>query len=145
VQNDDFLSKYPSFSEPPCNDCYDKYLDEKDQLSRSLKNYADYKQTNLVKTNGLFLSELPIEATIASIIEPLSHESRFEMLKALSTGSMTFKELSELTNSKGGHLIYHITKLVDAGLVIKIDAGKRYSITDRGLSMMVFIKQLCSQ
>ena len=80
---------------------------------------------------------------ISSLVDPLSHEIRFAMLKALSAGSMTFKELGELTGSKGGHLLYHINKLLDSGLVIKTDAG-RYSLTDKGMGVMELIKRLYS-
>jgi predicted transcriptional regulator len=81
---------------------------------------------------------------ISNIVNPLTHEIRFAMLKALSTGSMTFKELGTLTDSKGGHLLYHLNKLIDSGLVIKTDAG-RYSLTDKGMGVMELIKKLYSQ
>ncbi|MGB9978749.1 winged helix-turn-helix domain-containing protein [Methanobacterium sp.] len=96
----------------------------------------------LGENDNTFISELPDDLVISSIVEPLSHEIRFSMLKALSTGSMTFKELSQLTNSKGGHLIYHLNKIIDSKLVMKNDASKRYFITDKGMGVMDIIKNL---
>ena len=66
------------------------------------------------------------------------------MLKSLSHGSRTFKELSDLTSTKGGHLVYHITLLLDAGLVIRTDAGKHYAISDRGIALMDLVKKMYS-
>jgi len=37
------------------------------------------------------------------------------MIKTIiKAGSMTFKQLGELTDSKGGHLIYQLNKLIDS-------------------------------
>lgn len=84
------------------------------------------------------------DLVISNLVDPLSHEIRFAMLKALSTGSMTFKELSKLTDSEGGHLLYHLNKLIDSGLVVKTAADKRYSLTDKGMGVMELIKKLYS-
>lgn len=67
------------------------------------------------------------------------------MVQALTTGSMSFKELGSLTGSNGGHLLYHLTKLIEAGFVVKTESGKNYSITDKGLGIMDLVKQLYSQ
>lgn len=139
---EEFVAQHPTVTEFPCKDCYNIYLNQKKQLQKTVTNLADYKKSLLGKNDNTFISELPDDAVISSIVEPLSHENRFAMLKALSTGSMTFKELSQLTNSKGGHLIYHLNKIIDSGLVIKDDASKRYSITDKGMGVMDLIKKL---
>jgi DNA-binding transcriptional ArsR family regulator len=121
------------------------YLREPKQLEASIENLAGYRGGLSKEKNGIYLSGLPDNLVISKIVDPLSHESRFAMLRALSTGSMTFKDLGELTGSKGGHLLYHIGKLVDAGLVVKTDAGKRYSITDRGLGVMDLVRKMYVQ
>ena len=139
--DDELLAKNPIFATPPCKDCFQTFLHEKEMLKRTLDHLADLKQSMARKNGGTFISELPCDAVISNIVDPLSHEIRFAMLKALSTGSMTFKQLGELTDSKGGHLIYHLNKLIDSGLVIKTDAG-RYSLTDKGLGIMELIKKL---
>ena len=139
VSNRDFLAK------PPCSTCFGNYLREKKQLETALSGLSRYREGTAFEKKNRFLSDLPNEEVLTTILEPLTHAKRFAMLKALSTGSMTFKELSELTDTKGGHLIYHVTILLDAGLVIKTDAGKRYSITDRGLYMMDHVKKMYTE
>jgi len=136
------LKKAPFLSNEPCNTCFTAYLHEKEQIIGTIGRFKENRKSLTRTKKNLFLSDLPGDLVISKLIEPLSHEHRFAMLRALSTGSMTFKELGTLTGSKGGHLLYHITKLIDAGLVIKTDAGKRYSITDRGLGVMDLVKQL---
>jgi len=66
----------------------------------------------------------------------LSHKQRFSMLKAISPGSMSSRDLSELTGSKGGHHLCHLNVLTGAGLVPKNDSGKSYCITDQGYGAM---------
>lgn len=140
--DDNLVAKYPYLTKSPCKSCYTTYLNQKKHLQRTITNLTDYKKSLLGENDNTFISELPDDLVISSIVEPLSHEIRFSMLKALSTGSMTFKELSQLTNSKGGHLLYHLNKIIDSGLVIKNDASKRYFITDKGMGVMDIIKNL---
>lgn len=138
-------AQHPVFTNSSCKACYNTYLNQRKQLKKTVNNLADYKKSILGKNNNIFISELPENIVISAIVEPLSHENRFAMLKSLSTGSMTFKELSQLTNSKGGHLLYHLNKLIDSRLVVKDDSSKRYSITDKGIGVMDLIKKLYSQ
>ena len=144
LSDDELVAKYPVLAVSPCNECFQTYLHEKEQLKNTIDRLDDLKQSMARKNGGMFISELPDNAVISNIVDPLSHEIRFAMLKALSTGSMTFKELGNLTDSKGGHLLYHLNKLIDSGLVIKTDAG-RYSLTDKGMGVMELIKKLYSQ
>jgi len=141
LNDDELLAEHPILGTSPCKECFQTYLHEKNQLKNTLDRLADLKQSLSRKNGGVFISELPDSVAISNLVDPLSHENRFAMLKALSTGSMTFKELGELTDSKGGHLIYHLNKLIDSGLVIKTDSG-RYSLTDKGMGVMELIKKL---
>lgn len=138
-------TQYPIFTNPSCKTCYNTYLNQKEQLQKTVDNLAGYKKSLLGKNDSIFISQLPDDIVISSIVDPLSHEMRFAMLKSLSTGSMTFKELSLLTNSKGGHLLYHLNKLIDSRLVFKDNSSKRYSITDKGMGVMDLIKKLYTQ
>lgn len=145
LTDEELVQIVPNLAVPPCSDCFNSYLQEKELLNQAMKSLSLCSDGFIRKTPVMFLSDLPGDVAISSIVEPLCHKSRFAMLKALSTSSMTFTMLGELTGSKGGHLIYHLGKLVEAGLVIKNDEGKRYSITDRGLGVMNLIKQLYTQ
>lgn len=139
------IKKAPFLAEGPCSSCFSLYLEEKEQIRTAVEQFRAGTPGLPGRKRGLFVSELPDDLVISTLVEPLSHEHRFAMLKALSQGSMSFKELGTLTGSKGGHLIYHITKLVEAGLVAKADGGKRYAITERGMGVMDLVKNLYGQ
>jgi len=142
LSDEDLVRQAPFLAKPPCADCLTIYRREKEQLVATLDGLRSMEDRTQEAGAPLFISGLPDTLVVSEIVGPLSHESRFAMLKALSTGSMTFKELGQLTGSKGGHLLYHLGKLMDAGLVIKSDAGKRYAITDRGMGVMELVKRL---
>lgn len=138
VQKREFLTR------APCGTCFKNYQREKHQLESVLGGLARHRIDPEGRPRGVFLADLPNDEVLTTILEPLAHKKRFIMLKSLSHGSRTFKELSDLTSTKGGHLVYHITLLLDAGLIIKTDAGKRYSISDKGITMMDLVKKMYS-
>lgn len=144
-KDDDLLNSRDFLAKPPCSTCFGNYLREKKQLESALSGLSRYRVGMINENKNLFINDLPNEEVLTTVLEPLTHAKRFAMLKSLTTGSMTFKELSGLTDTKGGHLIYHVTILIDAGLVIKTDGGKRYSITDRGIHMMDHVKNMYSE
>jgi hypothetical protein len=142
--DEELVKKRKFLTHAPCSTCFGNYRREKQQLESVLGGLSRYRIDHDGRTKGIFLADLPNDEVLTTILEPLAHEKRFVMLKSLSHGSKTFKELSELTNTKGGHLVYHITLLIEARLIIKTDAGKRYSISDRGLNMMDLVKKMYS-
>jgi predicted transcriptional regulator len=139
------IKQVPFLAGDPCKTCFSAYIHEKDQIKKAVGHLKENRESLATTKKNLFLSDLPGDLVISTLVEPLSHEHRFAMLKALSTGSMTFKELGTLTGSKGGHLLYHINRLIESGLVIKTDGGKFYTITDRGLGVMGLVKDLYAQ
>jgi DNA-binding HxlR family transcriptional regulator len=139
------VQKAPFLVEEPCNTCFSAYLNEKKQITQTLGLIRESRESLIPARVKPFISDLPGDFVISSLVEPLSHKHRFTMLQALSTGSLSFKELGTLIGSKGGHLLYHLTKLLDAGLVMKTDGGKRYTITEKGIGVMDLIRQLYSK
>lgn len=126
----------------PCKHCYDVYLRERENLVAMAEKLARYKESLISRNNNVYISQLPDDVVISSIIDPLSHEARFRMLKSLSSGSMSYKDLTEVTGYEGGHLLYHLNKLITAGLVIKNESSGRYTISGKGMGVMELIKKL---
>ena len=81
---------------------------------------------------------------MSEIVEPLSHKARFAMLKSLTSDGRSYKELGEITGYTGGHLLYHLNKLADAGLVQKDETGL-YRITEKGTGVMEIVKKMYAQ
>ncbi|RXL78454.1 ArsR family transcriptional regulator, partial [Citrobacter sp. AAK_AS5] len=78
------------------------------------------------------VADLPDEEVLSTLIEPLSHPVRFAIMKGLSGGSLSYSELSALTGYKGGHLLFHVTRLVEAGLIAKSETSGLYALTEKG-------------
>ena len=126
----------------PCEKCVSVYEAEKDSISRIAERLRKSRQSARPASAEILISQLPDDIVISSIVEPLSHEARFMMLKSLSVKSMTYSELSGISGLDGGHLLYHLNKLVSSGLVNKADG--MYAISDRGMGIMELIKKLFS-
>ena len=126
----------------PCEKCVNVYEAEKDGISRIAERLRKSRQSARPAAGEILISQLPNDIVVSSIVEPLSHEARFMMLKSLSVKSLTYSELAGLSGLDGGHLLYHLNKLVSAGLVNKADG--MYNISDRGMGIMDLIKKLFS-
>ena len=140
----DLIRKYPELGQEPCLSCFYVYTAERDQLMKAIGELSLARSE--LKRKGLvsLIKDLPDGEVIATIIEPLSHPVRFRMVKALSMGGMSYKELSTLTGYKGGHLLFHVTRLIEAGLVAKDASSGQYLITEKGMGLMDLIRKIYS-
>ena len=69
----------------------------------------------------------------------LASEVRVEMLKQLEAHRMTVTDLSKVMNLAKPTLLEHLDRLVTAGLVTKVDEGRKwiyYELTKRGRSIL---------
>lgn len=110
------------------------------------------KQVTLMKTLGIcqmnpdmaaVVTEIPHEAVVKNLLEPVANVQRFQIVKALATGTRTFSEISQLTGLKGGNLLFHIRKLTDSGMILQRHDRGDYIITDKGYKTMAAIGELC--
>jgi hypothetical protein len=140
--DEELIQKYPELGEEPCLSCLCIYTTERDQLMKAIGELASVHAS--VPRTGDFSSirDLPDNEVIATIIEPLSHPVRFSMVKALSRGNMSYSQLSNLTGYKGGHLLFHITRLIEAGLIIKERSSGQYRITKSGMGCMELVRKI---
>ena len=107
-------------------------------LMRSMKIY----ETNKEKMQGL--SQLPPEIVVDDILEPLCHQKRFDILKAISGETRSFSSLSSLTGLRGGNLLFHLQKLVEKGMIIQRHERGDYMITGKGFKVMVGVSNIYS-
>jgi DNA-binding transcriptional ArsR family regulator len=141
AQQDEQLLGHLQTTEP-CAQCYQKYGVEKETLVKVVQKLSAYRTSIASRAVDDYVRELPDDMVISSIVDPLSHKARFRMMKSLSIGSMSYKELTEATGYDGGHLIYHLNKLIGAGLAAKNETSGRYSITEKGIGVMDLVKAL---
>jgi len=107
-----------------------------------VEKLSSYRKSIAARVVDDYIRELSDDMVIAFIVSPLSHKARFRIMKSLSLGSMSYKDLSEATGYSGGRLIYHLNMLTSAGLVVKNDAASRYSITEKGVGVVDLVKML---
>ncbi|ETA67278.1 winged helix-turn-helix domain-containing protein [Methanolobus sp. WCC1] len=107
-------------------------------LMRSMRIY----ETNKDKREDLSL--MPPEEVVDNILEPLCHQKRFEILKAISAETKSFSALSKLTGLRGGNLLFHLQKLVEKGMIIQRHERGDYMITGKGFKVMEGVSSIYS-
>ncbi len=106
------------------------------------------KQVRLMRSMRIYSTEsdkraeieaIPEKEVVRVFVEPVANQQRLQMLKALSVEPRTFSSLSSLTHLTGGNLLFHIQKLVDAGLVTRRHDRGDYMITEKGMGVLTAI------
>ena len=125
-----------------CAYCAKIYDAERDRLLAMGEKFTRYRQSLKKEKAGFYFKQLPDDLAVSEIVEPLSHKARFAMLKSLTTDGRSYKELGEVTGYNGGHLLYHVNKLVTAGMIAKEEDSGLYRITDKGMGVMEIVKKM---
>ncbi|HJJ96969.1 MAG TPA: winged helix-turn-helix domain-containing protein [Methanocorpusculum sp.] len=100
--------------------------------------------TKLLKSAGVYagdsigeqIQELSDEAVVAWIGEPLANVIRVKILKSLASEPKSFADLGKLTGLRGGNLLFHLEKLLDAGMILQKGERKEYVLTGRGHELL---------
>jgi DNA-binding transcriptional ArsR family regulator len=128
----------------PCETCMRIYDGERDRLLAMGEKFVRYRQSLMQTRDSVYFRQLPDDLAISEIVDPLSHKARFAMLKSLTSDGRSYKELGEITGYTGGHLLYHLNKLADAGLVQKDEQSGQYRITEKGSGVMEIVRKMYS-
>ena len=81
---------------------------------------------------------------MSEILEPVSNNHRLEILRAVAFDMKSFSAFSELTNLRGGNLLFHLQKLLDSGLILQMRERGDYMITDKGLKILQGLQEIYS-
>ena len=100
-------------------------------LIKSIKLYDDQKKEDEKK-----ISDLNEKKLVQSVLSPISHEKRLQILKSLAFEPKSFSSLSSLTNLKGGNLIFHIDKLQKNDLIFQKHDHQEYLLTTKGFKII---------
>jgi DNA-binding HxlR family transcriptional regulator len=90
-------------------------------------------------------SGLDVPFLVDNLLEPLANYSRLTILSSVKAGKRSFSELSKITDTKAGHLAFHLKKLVAAKLVVQEATKGDYVITERGLELIKKLESLQPQ
>jgi predicted transcriptional regulator len=83
-----------------------------------------------------------VAGIVDDFLEPLANTARLRILLSLSEGKKSFSKMAQAMDLKGGHLIFHLKKLLDAQLVAQEDNNGDYLITAKGLDAVKKIVSL---
>jgi predicted transcriptional regulator len=75
------------------------------------------------------------------ILDPVAHRARLQVMLSIFRGENRFADFTAATGLKGGHLLYHINKLLEGGLVQQYES-KDYVLTRKGLKTLVLLAQM---
>ncbi|MCX6648046.1 MAG: hypothetical protein NTV61_01475 [Candidatus Bathyarchaeota archaeon] len=75
------------------------------------------------------------------ILDPVAHRARLQVMLSIFRGENRFADFTAATGLRGGHLLYHINKLMDGGLVQQYES-KDYVLTRKGLKTLVLLAQM---
>jgi DNA-binding transcriptional ArsR family regulator len=122
-----------------CDVCFteaSKLFAKEVNLMQSLQIY----NSNADRRTGVIA--LPEEEFVDRVLDPLSNKARLQILKALYAETKTFSALSGLTGLRGGNLLFHLQKLLDAGMITRKHEGGEYLITEKGFTVMNKINEV---
>lgn len=86
--------------------------------------------------------DLPVEAVVKEILEPLNSRQRLQILKSLASETKSFSSLSELTGLRGGNLLFHLEKLLSSGMILQRHERGDYMITEKGYRALLGIAEI---
>ena len=135
----DFRSKAPY---DRCERCFSeasKLQEKQISLLRSMRIY-ETKDEKMQESQ-----DLPVEAVVKEILEPLNSRQRLQILKSLASEIRSFSSLSELTGLRGGNLLFHLEKLLGSGMILQRHESGDYMITEKGYRALLGITEVYSR
>ncbi len=123
----------------PCEVCH------KDFQKKLRREKRAFQTIVLVeKTENKDNKELNIDRLVEEVLEPLANSARLKILISTFEGRKSFSKIAQITGLKGGHLLFHIKKLLDAGLVVQENNKGDYIITQKGVGVVkkIFVLQI---
>lgn len=123
-----------------CNICFNEVSNTFQKQLNLIRSMQIYENNDKNKKD---ISQIDEKILVKDVLEPLSHKQRIQIMKSMATSSKTFSALSEITGLRGGNLLYHIQKLLDADLIIQRHERGDYMITEKGYKVMnLFLEML---
>ena len=113
-----------------CEICQTKFQKKLKREKRAFQTIVLVEKTNGENRNQ---EELDIPFIVENLLEPLSNPVRLKILINLYEGKKNFSKLSKIMEFKGGHLIFHLKKLLDSKLIAQEDNKGDYIITPKGV------------
>jgi len=113
-----------------CEACQSKFQKKLKREKRAFQTIVLVEKTD-DKNNNQEILNIPF--LVENLLEPLANPVRLKILTSLYEGKKNFSKLSQVIELKGGHLIFHLKKLLDSRLIAQEDNKGDYIITQKGV------------
>ncbi|MBZ9570949.1 ArsR family transcriptional regulator [Methanobrevibacter sp. TMH8] len=117
-----------------CDQCFDEVsniFENHVALIKSVKIYDNQKDEDEKK-----ISDIDEKYLVQNVLNSISHEKRLKILKSIAIEPQSFSALSNLTDLRGGNLIFHINKLLKSDLIFQKQNHKEYMLTTKGFKII---------
>jgi DNA-binding transcriptional ArsR family regulator len=111
---------------------FDKHI----RLTRSMRIYRTDEDIRKA------MESISEDSVVKEILEPISSRQRLQILKMLSAQARPFSFISEQSGLRGGNLLFHLQRLMDAGMIIQHYERGDYLLTERGYMVLRGITDL---
>lgn len=115
----------------PCEACHLNFQKKLRREKRAFQTVVLVEKPS----DGKQDKELNVTHLVEAVLEPLANSARLKILLSTYEGKKSFSRLTQITSLKGGHLIFHLKKLLDAGLIAQEDNKGDYLITQKGIDI----------
>nr|WP_302578104.1 winged helix-turn-helix domain-containing protein [Methanobrevibacter arboriphilus] len=125
-----------------CDVCFNEVsniFENQINLIKSFKIYDNQKEEDQKK-----ISEINEQKIVKGFLDPISHEKRLKILKSIALEPQSFSSLSNITNLKGGNLIFHINKLIENDLIFQKQDHGEYILTTKGFKTIQLVLNINS-
>ncbi len=124
-----------------CAECFRKEI-EILQINRSFLAQLQELQSPWASKsdNHQIVKEMNPAKIVENILNPVSQEARLKILLSIFNGKNRFADFIETTGLKGGHLLYHLNRLLEHGFIQRY-ASKDYILTRKGLKTVSLLMQ----
>jgi len=79
-----------------------------------------------------------------NILDPISHEARLRIMLSIFNGGGRFSDFIQSTGLNGGHLLYHVSKLIKCAFIQKC-SSRDYMLTSKGIRTLLLLAQLSKE
>jgi DNA-binding HxlR family transcriptional regulator len=113
-----------------CESCQTKFQKKLKREKRAFQTIVLVEKTDNDNRNQ---EVIDVPFIVENLLEPLANPARLKILVSLYEGKKSFSKLSKIMELKGGHLIFHLKKLLDSKLIAQEDNKGDYIITPKGI------------
>ena len=120
-------------SRSQCVKCFGEVSDLLDKNIRIVRSMDLYHTDEEIWNEVRRIQE---DRVIKEVLEPIASKQRLKILKMLSEQSRSFTYLSAHSGLRGGNLLFHLQRLIDAGMIVQHYERGDYLLTEKGYTVL---------